>query len=100
MTNVEFMNKLNKLFDEHLPIKSKKITINELIFVLRHDNEVEDYNLNIDSKSLGFSFGFAKESFFPTRYLALKIDSIEYEEDDCEDEELRSPYPLLMVKTN
>ena len=100
MTNVEFMNKLDKLFKEYLPIKSKKITINELIFALRHDNEVEDYNLNIESKSLGFSFGFAKESFFPTRYLALKIDSIEYEEDDCEDEELRSPYPLLMVKTN
>lgn len=100
MTNNEFLAKLNKLFDEHLPIKGKKITINELIFVLRHDNAVEDYNLNIDSKSLGFSFGLAKESFFPTRHLALKIDSIEYEEDDCEDESQRSPYPLLTVKTN
>lgn len=100
MTNNEFLAKLNKLFDEHLPIKGKKMTVNELIFVLRHDNEVEDYNLNIDSKSLGFSFGFAKESFFPTRYLALKIDSIEYEEDDCEDESQRSPYPLIMLKTN
>lgn len=100
MTNNEFLAKLNTLFKQHLPIASKKITVNELIFVLRHDNEVEDYNLNIDSKSLGFSFGLAKESFFPARYLALKIDSIEYEEDDCEDESQRSPYPLLMVKTN
>ena len=100
MTNNEFLAKLNKLFELHMPIPSKKITVNELIFVLRHDNEVEDYNLNIDSKSLGFSFGFAKESFFPTRHLALKIDSIEYEEDDCEDESQRSPYPLIMVKTN
>lgn len=100
MTNNEFLAKLNKLFNEHLPISGKKITVNELVYVLRHDNEVEDYNLNIDSKSLGFSFGFLKESFFPTRHLALKIDSIEYEEDDCEDESQRSPYPLIMLKTN
>jgi hypothetical protein len=100
MTNNEFLAKLNKLFELHMPIPSKKMTVNELIFVLRHDNEVEDYNLNINSKSLGFSFGLAKESFFPIRHLALKIDSIEYEEDDCEDESLRSPYPLLAVKTN
>ena len=100
MTNAEFAIKLDKLFKLHMPFPSKKRTINELLFVLRHDNEVEDYNLNINSKSLGFSFGFAKESFFPTRYLALEIKSIEYEEDDCEDEEQRSPYPLLSVKTN
>ena len=100
MTNAEFMNKLNKLFELHLPFPSKKRTVNELLFVLRHDNEVEDYNFNINSKSLGFSFGLAKESFFPTRYLALEIESIEYEEDDCEDEWQRSPYPLLSVKTN
>lgn len=100
MTNAEFQVKLAKLFKEHLPGTGKKRTLNELLFVLRHDNEVEDYNLNLDSESAGFSFGFAKESFFPTRHLALKIDSIEYEEDDCEDESQRSPYPLLYVKTN
>ena len=100
MTNSEFIAKLNALFKEHLPFASKKPTLNELLFVLRHDNDVEDYNLNLDSKKYGFSFGFAKASFFPTRDLALKIDSIEYEEDDCEDESQRSPYPLLIVKTN
>ena len=100
MTNAEFAAKLETLFKLHIPFLSEKRTVNELLFVLRHDREVEDYNLNINSKSLGFSFGLAKESFFPSRYLALKIDSIEYEEDDCEDEEERSPYPLLMVKTN
>lgn len=96
MTNAEFHVKLNAMFKEHLPISGKVKTINELIFVLRHDNEVEDYNLNINSKSLGFSFGMLKESFFPTRHLALKIQSIEYEEDELGE----SPYPLLMVKTN
>lgn len=100
MTNAEFQVKLAKLFKEHLPGTGKNVTVNELLYVLRHDDEVEDYNFNLDSKTAGFSFGFAKESFFPTRYLALKIDSIEYEEDDCEDESMRSPYPLLIVKTN
>lgn len=96
MTNNEFQVKLDKMFKEHLPIAGKVKTINELIFVMRHDNEVEDYNLNINSKSLGFSFGMLKESFFPTRHLALKIKSIEYEEDELGE----SPFPLLMVTTN
>ena len=99
MTNAEFQVKLEGLFKKYLPIAGKKKTLNELLFVLRHD-EIEDYNLNLISKKEGFSFGCAKASFFPTRHLALKIESIEYEEDDCEDESQRSPYPLLMVKTN
>lgn len=100
MTNTEFQTKLNKMYKEILPSNAKNRTINELVFVLRRDNEVEDYNLNISSKSQGFIFGLLKESFFPTRQLALKINSIEYEEDDCEDESQRSPYPLLIVETD
>ena len=96
MNNAEFQVKLNNMFKEHLPIAGKTKTINELIFVLRHDNEVEDYNVNINSESLGFSFGLLKESFFPTRDLALKIKSIEYEEDELGE----SPYPLLYIETN
>lgn len=95
MTNVEFQEKLNKLYAE-FPIiaRSKKKTINELIFILRQDNDVEDYCLNIDSESEGFSFGMLKECFFPVRHLALKIDSLEYEEDE------ESPYPILVAHTN
>lgn len=100
MTNTEFHAKLDKMFELYLPIHGKTITVNELVYVLRHDNEVEDYNLNIDSKSKGFNFGMVKDTFYPTRLLALKIKSITYEEDDCEDESQRSPYPLLMVETN
>ena len=94
MTNNEFMVKLNEMFKKHLPIAGKTKTINELIYVLRHDNDVEDYNVNISSDSLGFSFGFVKDCFYPTKQLALKIKSIEYEE--YED----SPYPLVHVRTN
>lgn len=100
MTNAEFQQKLKAMTKEYLPIVSKQMTVNELVWVLRHDKDVEDYNLNINSESQGFTFGLLKESFTPTRILALQIKSIEYEEDDYEDEEMRSPYPCLIVNTN
>lgn len=95
MTNAEFQAKLNKLYDEFPLIgRSKQKTINELIFILRQDDEIEDYCLNISSESEGFSFGMLKSAFFPVRSLALKIESLEYEE--YED----SPYPVLVANTN
>ena len=100
MTNAEFKNKFEKMVKEIFPYKKfslselNKLTVNELIFVLRHDNEVSDYCLNINSESLGFSFGLLKESYFPTRELVLKIKSLEYEYPDD------SEVPTLLVKTN
>lgn len=93
MTNNEFMTKLNTMFKKYLPMAKQPISINELIYVLRHDDDVEDYCVNINSKSQGFSFGFVKDCFYPTRQLALKINSITYEEDKD------SEYPLLMIET-
>ena len=94
MTNAEFKVKLDALTKEWLPIVSKQMTVNELVWILRHDNDVEDYMMNIDSKTNGFSFGFLKESFTPTKLLALKIKSIEYEEYE------ESEYPVLAISTN
>ena len=94
MTNAEFKVKLDALTKEWLPIASKTMTVNELVWILRHDNDVEDYMMNIESESNGFSFGLLKESFTPTRLLALKIQSIEYEEYE------ESVYPVLAIKTN
>lgn len=95
MTNAEFQEKLNKMYKDFPMIAiSKQKTINELVFVLRHDNEVQDYCLNIDSASEGYSFGFLKEGFFPVRWLALKIKSLEYEWP--EDSEM----PTLTAVTN
>ena len=95
MTNAEFQVKLDKM-DAEFPIiaKSKQKTINELVFILRQDNEVKDYCLNIDSESEGFSFGMLKECFHPVRHLALKIKSLEYEEYE------ESEYPVLVAHTN
>ena len=94
MTNAEFKTKLDAMTKEWLPIVSKTMTVNELVWILRHDNDVEDYMMNIDSETEGFSFGFLKESFTPTRLLALKIKSIEYEEYE------ESDCPVLAIKTN
>ena len=95
MTNVEFQKHLEEMYSK-FPIiaRSKQKTINELVFVLRHDDDVKDYCLNIDSESEGFSFGMLKECFHPVRHLALKIKSLEYEE--YEDSE----YPVLVAHTN
>lgn len=95
MTNAEFQVKLDKMYNE-FPIiaRSKQKTINELVFILRQDNEVKDYCLNIDSESEGFSFGMLKECFHPVRHLALKIKSLEYEEYE------ESEYPVLVAHTN
>lgn len=95
MTNVEFQKHLEEMYNKFPMIaKSKQKTINELVFVLRHDEEVKDYCLNIDSESEGFSFGMLKECFHPVRHLALKIKSLEYEECD------ESEYPVLVAYTN
>lgn len=95
MTNAEFQVKLDKMYKDFPIIAlSKQKTINELVFILRNDNDVPDYCLNIDSESEGFSFGMLKKCFFPVRQLALKIKSLEYEE--CEDSE----YPVLVAHTN
>lgn len=95
MTNVEFQKHLEEMYNKFPMIaKSKQKTINELVFVLRHDEKVKDYCLNIDSESEGFSFGMLKECFHPVRHLALKIKSLEYEEYD------ESEYPVLVAHTN
>ena len=94
MTHNEFIKKMNEMFDTYLPHANKVKTVNELIFVLRHDDEVEDYCININSETEGFSFGLLKDTFYPTRLLALNVLSLEYEEEE------ESPYPLLILTTN
>lgn len=95
MTNVEFQKKLEVMYKKFPIIAlSNKKTVNELVFMLRHDNDVPDYCVNINSESQGFSFGMLKESFFPTRILALHINAVEY--DECEESE----YPCLLLYTD
>lgn len=78
MTNEQFQEKFEKLKKERLPIAGSPLTINEVIFILRGDDEVSDYLLNFQTDT-GFAFGFLKEGFFPVKSLALKVKSMEYE---------------------
>lgn len=82
MTNAEFPSKLNAMFAEYpLIARSKTKSLNELIYVLRMQNE--EYQLNtISAKDGSFScIPSAKETFVPSRDLAKKIVSIEFDED-------------------
>lgn len=81
MTNAEFLSKLNAMFNEYPIIaKSKVKTLNELVYVLRMQNE--EYQLNTtDTKNGAFSFiPSAKETFIPSRELAKKIVSVGFNE--------------------
>lgn len=89
MTNDEFIGWLKKEFEKY-PLLNRSVhyTINELVYVLRMSGK--DFMLN----TIGRSFGCIpsiQETFIPTRTLALRVKSIEYEE--YEDAEM----PLLAV---
>lgn len=96
MTKNKFNKLLAKAFDKHPMIKMSKVkSLNELIYVLRMEFE-EDFCINtIEADGV---FGFipsVKETFIPTRTLALKIKSMEYDEemfDECNEH-------VLVIKT-
>jgi hypothetical protein len=82
MTNAEFMNKLEAMY-ENYPIiaKNKHKTLNELVYVLRMKGD-RDYSI---STNAGMCISSVRETFIPSRYLSKKIEFIEWEE--FEDEE-------------
>jgi hypothetical protein len=85
MTRNEFFQTFNKMMDKHPMIKaSKQLTVNELVYVLRIEGET-DFCINTNS---GNEFGCipsVRETFVPTKTLAKKITSIDWEQyDECE----------------
>lgn len=82
MTNVEFQAKLKEMYAKHPMIAiSKTKSLNELIYVLRMEGD-RDYSI---SDNEGGCIPSIRETFVPTRWLAKKVVSIEWEE--FEDEE-------------
>lgn len=89
MTNAEFQNKLVELYNAHPLIgRSKRKTLNELVWILRQDSI--DYNINIHpyKEDMGLlCIPSVKECFIPVRDLAMHVKAIEaeeYEDDDFE----------------
>ena len=82
MTNAEFQKKLNEMYAKHPMIAiSKQKSLNELMYVLRMEGD-RDYSISTND---GGCIPSVRETFVPTRDLAKKVVSIEWEE--FEDEE-------------
>ena len=82
MTNAEFQIKLNEMYAKHPMIAfSNPKSLNELLYVLRMEGE-QDYCLSTND---GMCIPSVRETFVPSRDLAKKVVSIEWEE--FEDEE-------------
>jgi len=77
MTKTEFLVRLNKILKKHPMIaKSNPMSLNELVYMLRMENE--DWCI---SDNIGGCIPSVKETFVPTRLLAKKIKSIEWDEE-------------------
>jgi hypothetical protein len=82
MTNAEFQKKLDAMFAKHpMLANSNPKSLNELMYVLRMEGD-RDYSI---SPNDGSCIPSVRETFVPSRELAKKIASIEWEE--FEDEE-------------
>ena len=91
MTNVEFKAQLDAMFAKHpMLARSNPKTLNELIYVLRMEGD-RDYSISDDE---GGCIPSVRETFVPTRWLAKKVVSIEWEEFD--DDEFGS-YGAILV---
>ena len=77
MTRGEFFTKLNEMLKKYpLIAKSNPISLNELVYMLRMDDE--DYCI---SDNVGGCIPSVKETFVPTKWLAKKIKAINWDED-------------------
>ena len=82
MTNVEFQAKLEAMYAKHPMIaRSNPKSLNELMYVLRMEGD-RDYSI---SDNEGGCIPSVRETFVPTRWLAKKVVSIEWEEFEDED---------------
>lgn len=81
MTRNEFFTKLNEMLKKYpLIAKNNPISLNELVYILRMDDE--DYCI---SDNLGGCIPSVKETFIPTKLLAKKIKSVEWDEEANEE---------------
>lgn len=85
MTKADFFYHINALITGHPMIaKSKRKTVNELLYVLRMDKE-HDYCVSINDptkKNQWSCIPSVKECFVPVRDLKMHVKSIDYYEDD------------------
>lgn len=82
MTNKEFQNRLQTMYNEHPMIaRSKKKTVNEVLYILRMDKE-NDYNVSLVEDGVWTCIPSVKECFIPVNTLARHVSSIECDDED------------------
>ena len=97
MTNAEFMKKLNAMYAKHPMIaRSNPKSLNELMYVLRMEGD-KDYSISTND---GMCIPSVRETFVPSRDLAKKVVSIEYDEYEDEYEGETYHYSAIIVDLN
>ena len=83
MTKNELFGKLNGIIKKHPMIaRSKVLSVNELVYMLRFEDE--EFNISIIDKNKNWSWiPSARETFISTKTLALKIASIDFDVEGC-----------------
>lgn len=77
MTRADFFANLNAIIQKHPMIaKSNPMSLNELVYILRMEDE--DWCI---SDNVGGCIPSVKETFVPTKWLAKKIKSIDWDEE-------------------
>ena len=94
MTNAEFQAKLEAMYAKHPMIaRSNPKSLNELMYVLRVEGD-RDYAI---SDNEGGCIPSVRETFVPSRTLARKVVSVEYEEYEDEYEGETYRYSTILV---
>lgn len=88
MTNAEFKTKLTEAFNTHMFMnKRDRHTINELIYVLNHDNAFKDkdYNISICKKNGEWWCIPTLDAFvsIPTLSVWFDDERVEFEVEEC-----------------
>jgi hypothetical protein len=86
MTKSKLFSKMEKMLEKHPMIaKSKVLSVNELVYMLRFEDE--EYNISLIEKDGNWScIPSARETFIGTKTLALKIASIDFDVEGCNEE--------------
>lgn len=82
MTKLEFQSRLDSMYKENPMIaRSKKKTVNELLYILRQDKEY-DYNISMQEDGAWTCIPSVKETFVPVKTLAKHVKEVVFDEDD------------------
>ena len=82
MTNTEFMKKLDEMYAKNPMIaRSNPKSLNELMYVLRMEGD-RDYSISTND---GGFIPSVRETFVPSRDIAQKVMSLEWEEGEDEE---------------